>query len=94
MTNLRKDKTTAQLADNIIGAAQALEKAAKGLREQAKAIRAHGVFPLDAPHDTIEHYRSFKAMDVRQGAEAALRELGQMQTGDYLTVNTACRIEG
>ena len=61
---MTRNEATAQLADDLIGAAQELEKAAKALRADAKAIRQHGLPRL--AEDADEHLRSLTRSIARQ----------------------------
>jgi hypothetical protein len=70
-----KNEATAKLADQVIGAAQALERAALDLRRAAKALRAEGVFASE-PGDPVDLQRMHRRYDAKRAAEQALRELG------------------
>jgi hypothetical protein len=79
-----KDERTAALCDDIIGAAQILERAAKRLRESARNIRADGLFPM-VGFDAVDHMRMHKGYDVKEAATAALREVKAIEAGVFLT---------
>ena len=78
-----KDETTAALCDDIIGAAQIFERAAKRLREDARIIRAEGIFPMVGV-DAVKHMRMHKGYDVKEAATAALREVKAIEAGVFL----------
>lgn len=62
----------AKSADQIIGAAQALEQVARNLKACAKAMRQYGV-SVD-----YELWMMHRAYDVRHAAAKALAELGEV----------------
>ncbi len=79
-----KNSHTADLADQIIGAAQALDKLARNLRQDAKNIRAHGIYS-SADFDAVANMRFHKSHDVKSGASLALQELGTLPAGGWLS---------
>ena len=83
MTKTIKNNKTATFADQIIGAAQELELAAKRLRETARNIRREGLTQYDANIDPISHFNDWQRIAVKDGALKAMRQLGA--TVDHLS---------
>lgn len=79
-----KDRKVQQLADDILGAAQALDRCARRLKDKAKAFRLEGVHRCDGGVDAIDHQRMFASHDVKEGATQALKALGVFTDNDYL----------
>lgn len=69
-----RNRATARLADDIIGAAQALEAEAQRLKARARIIRVHGLLALEAVNPIVNQ-REHKAADIRRAAEAAILAL-------------------
>lgn len=81
MNGMVRNESTAQLADDLIGAAQELEKAAKALRADAKAIRQHGLYPSET-HDVVANQRMHKHYDVTRATARAAAEI-KYEAGDF-----------
>ena len=75
-----KNEATRQLADDMIGAAQELTKAAARLMADARIIRAHGVYESDGDPCLIQ--RMHKHYDVSRAAAKAARSIGFV-VGDF-----------
>jgi hypothetical protein len=89
MLNYINDKHTRDLADDLIGAAQQLERLARTLKDQAKTIRAHGIVE-GIGFDAIDNMRGHKAYDVKRAAESALRELKALPDDARLVTTDNC----
>lgn len=74
MTDAILNEATAQLADDIIEAAQALERAAKTLKAHAGIYRKHGVVSTDASQ-ACSLQRMHKHYDIVRAAELALKAI-------------------
>jgi hypothetical protein len=83
-TNRIRNEATARLADDLIGAAQQLERLARSLKQQATVIRQHGVIndtyqswagPIDGP----AHIRSHKISDIQNTATHIIGRLAAAQ---------------
>ncbi len=83
MNKTIKNTKTAAFADQIISAAQELEKAAKRLKETARNIRREGLTQYDENTDPIANINDWQRIAVKNGAVAAIRELGV--SVDYLS---------
>jgi hypothetical protein len=68
-----KNETTAILADDILSAAQELERAARQLKVKAKCLRASGVFApaAGADYDAVALQRMHAHYDVVAAAALA-----------------------
>lgn len=66
-----KNGDTQAYADDLIGAAQALERAARFLKSQAKVVREHGLIKMDRPNI----YRESQAAYVLSVAKHAAEEI-------------------
>ncbi len=74
MSTQIKNKRTAKLADDMIGAAQALEQAARRLKDTAKGIRQTGLTMWD--FDPVQNITDWAGHDIKRGAMHALRAMG------------------
>ena len=71
-----RNEATESLADDMIGAAQELEKLAAQLKRQARIIRAQGMICGDMPEkQTIELMRFHKQHDVMYVSKLAIEQL-------------------
>lgn len=70
-----KDKQTADLADQLIGAAQELERAARRLKDDARTIRAAGLTQY-LERSPVESTRDWSQTAIKAAAVYALRAVG------------------
>lgn len=76
-----KNSRTAELAEQLIGAAQVFEKAARDLKARAKQIRADGLTQYD--QEPVAVVREWEQIRIKAVAIDAMREMGA--SVDYLS---------
>ena len=76
-----KNARTAKLADDLIGAAQALEREARRLKDKANMIRQYGLTKWSDTDDVVQHMALHAAADIKNGTVQALREVGVVIDG-------------
>lgn len=74
-----KNERTRVLADDLIDAAQILEKQAKTLRETARIIREYGLLTLSEGIDAVQNQRMHKASNVQYTCQCAVDVLDKVE---------------
>lgn len=80
--NYTKNRKTSALADQMIGAAQILERQARDLKLAARIIRESGLMTWD--YDPIVNQIQHKTANIKTSATAALHALGGLDASDWL----------